>query len=60
MQATLIFRGGCKVENMASDSDNKEPSLEAADIATTVLARDYKGLSNYASNAVIEIYEIKD
>ena len=43
---------------MASDSDNKEPSLEAADIATTVLARDYKGLSNYASNAVIEIYEV--
>lgn len=45
---------------MASDSDNKEPSMEASTIATTVLARDYKGLSNYASNAVIEIYEIKD
>lgn len=45
---------------MASDSDNKEPSMEAAETATTILARDYKGLSNYASNAVIEVYEIKD
>lgn len=44
---------------MASDSDDKEPSVQAADVAVTVLARDYKGLSNYPSNAVIEIYEIE-
>ena len=60
MEANLIFRGGITVNNLASENDAREPSLEPSTIAQTILSRDYKGLSNYASNAVMEIYEIKD
>ena len=33
---------------------NKEPSADIIDVAYTLMARDYKGLSNYGSNGVIE------
>lgn len=34
-------------------SKNKEPSLSGLAVAGTLLARDYKGLSNYGTNAVL-------
>ena len=33
---------------------NKEPSADAVDVACTLMARDYKGLSNYGANGVLE------
>lgn len=51
-----IFRGGCRLTNMGSDSDERIPEISLADISCTILARDYKGLSNYGSNGVIEVY----
>ena len=56
---TLIFRGGCRIENMGSLDENRNPSAELSDISVTLLSRDYKGLSNYASNGVIEIWKFK-
>jgi hypothetical protein len=41
---------------MGSDSDERIPEINLADISCTILARDYKGLSNYGSNGVIEVY----
>lgn len=34
-----------------------EPSATKQDVATTLLARDYKGLNNFGSNGVIECKE---
>ena len=31
-----------------------EPTATMQDVATTLLARDYKGLNNYGTNGVIE------
>lgn len=36
---------------------NMEPSCRKQDVATTLLARDYKGLNNFGSNGVIECKE---
>lgn len=58
MDKTLIFRGGCVVENLATANEDYIPSLEHTDFAVTLMARDYKGLKNFNSNAVIEIYEV--
>ena len=33
---------------------NKAPSADVVDVACTLMARDYKGLSNYGTNGVIE------
>lgn len=41
---------------MGSKSEERKPDMEITDISCTILARDYKGLSNYGSNGVIEIY----
>ena len=38
---------------MGSESDDREPGIRPTDVATTLLARDYKGLDNYGSNAVL-------
>ena len=53
----LLGRGGCRLYNLGSSDKSREPGLELSDISCTILARDYKGLSNYGSNGVIEIYE---
>lgn len=58
MDKTLIFRGGCVVENLATANENYIPTLEVSDYAVTIMARDYKGLCNFRRNAVIEIYEV--
>ena len=52
-----IYRGGCSVENLAT-SDDRIPNLIEIDIAHTLLSRDYKGLSNYGSNACIEVIHL--
>lgn len=44
---------------MGSSDKKRKPSFYKSDIATTLLSRDYKGLSNFASNGVIEV-ERKD
>ena len=33
---------------------NLEPTATRQDVATTLLARDYKGLNNFGTNGVIE------
>lgn len=43
------------LKNMGSSDIKRIPDYMLADIATTLLSRDYKGLGNYASNGVIEI-----
>ena len=43
------------LKNMGSSDKKREPSFWQSDIATTLLSRDWKGLSNYASNGVIEV-----
>ena len=57
-EKTLIFRGGCIVRNLGSSDEGREPDYKPSDIATTLLARDYKGLNNYGSNGVIEIWKL--
>lgn len=55
----LIFRGGCRLENCGSSDEKRIPSMEFADVSQTLLARDYKGIRNYGSNGVIEIWELE-
>ena len=43
------------LKNMGSSDTKREPDCKIVDIAAALLSRDYKGLSNYASNGVIEI-----
>ena len=43
------------LKNMGSSDKRRQPSCKESNIATTLLSRDYKGLSNFASNGVIEI-----
>lgn len=46
--------------HLASDQNETEPSIEAADVAVTLLSRDYKGLSELSkSNCVLEIFKIE-
>ena len=42
------------LKNMGSSDESREPSARKADVSCTLLSRDYKGLSNYESNGVIE------
>lgn len=60
MKIDLIFRGGCWLENLATTNNERKPDASVKDYAVALLSRDYKGLSNYPSNGVLEIYEIKD
>ena len=46
------------VRNCGSSDESREPEGKPADIAATLLSRDYKGLSNYGSNACIEYQRI--
>ena len=57
---SLVFRGGGKITNMGSNDLNNQPSFELQDVSCTLLARDFKGLSNYGSNGVLEIYEVRE
>ena len=53
----FLNRGGTSgiiLRNCGSSDESREPSAKPADTAATLLSRDYKGLSNYGSNAVIE------
>ena len=59
MQKNLVFRGGLRVKNLASSNEDRVPSIRMEEIVTALLSRDYKGLSNYESNAVIEIYKVE-
>ena len=45
---------------MGSNDLNNQPSFELQDVSCTLLARDFKGLSNYGSNGVLEIYEVRE
>lgn len=47
-----------KLGNLASASDSRIPNAEPSDVATTLLARDSKGLSNYGSSGVLECQKI--
>lgn len=58
-EMTLIYRGGCRLENLGSADKTRKPDFQFADIAVTLMARDYKGLNNYGSNGVIEIWKLK-
>lgn len=48
-QITVILK------NMGSSDKKRIPNCWESNVATTLLSRDWKGLSNYASNGVIEI-----
>ncbi len=48
-QITVILK------NMGSSDKKRVPDCWQSDVATTLLCRDYKGLSNFASNGVIEV-----
>lgn len=48
-----------RVKNLASSNEDRVPSIRMEEIVTALLSRDYKGLSNYESNAVIEIYKVE-
>ena len=51
------LQGGCKLINLASSVDELQPRLELKDVSGTLLARDCRGLSNYGSNGVIEVWK---
>lgn len=48
-QITVILK------NMGSSDKKRVPDCWESNVATTLLSRDWKGLSNYASNGVIEV-----
>ena len=48
-QMTVILK------NMGSSDKKRIPDCCESNVATTLLSRDWKGLSNYASNGVIEV-----
>lgn len=45
------------LRNMGSTNKDRIPSYTLTDIATTLLARDYKGWGNHFANGVIEVEE---
>lgn len=46
------------VRNCASSDESRTPDAKFTDNAGTLMARDYKGLSNYGSNAVLDCQRI--
>lgn len=52
----LMTQGGDSIiiRNCGSSDETRTPDAKHTDIAATLMARDYKGLSNYGSNAAIE------
>lgn len=54
---------GVLLKNLGSSDVARSPEgklIEIPECFTTLLARDYKGLSNYASNGVIEVIKLGD
>ena len=54
VSATTNQKEAVLLKNMGSSDKTRIPEAKKTDIATTLLSRDYKGLSNYASNGAIE------
>lgn len=53
---TLKFRGGCITTYLAGD---KPATLRETDYATTICARESKGVTQFGLyNTIIEIYEV--
>lgn len=50
---------GIILRNCASSDEARIPDAKHADVAATLCARDYKGFSNYGSNAVLECQRIR-
>jgi hypothetical protein len=46
------------LRNLGSSDENRTPGARETDVSATLLSRDYKGLSNYGSNGVIECERI--
>lgn len=59
MRKTLIFRGGCIVNNLATKQDTPM-EIKETESSATILARDWKGTRNFQMNCVLEIYEVSD
>lgn len=49
---------GIILRNCGSSDEARTPDARQTDVAATLLSRDYKGLSNYGSNAAIECKRI--
>jgi len=49
---------GIILRNCGSSDEARTPDARQTDVAATLLSRDYKGLSNYGSNAAIEYKRI--
>jgi hypothetical protein len=45
--------------NMGSSDAERKPDAKSTDVSPTLLSRDYKGLSNYASSGVIECSRVR-
>ena len=60
IQPIHIVQGGESIllRNCGSSDEKRTPEAKQTDIAATLLSRDYKGLSNYGSNAVLECERI--
>lgn len=52
--ATERWKEAVSLCNMGSSSESRVSDAKLTNVANTLLSRDYKGLSNYASNGVIE------
>lgn len=50
---------GIILRNCGSSDEARTPDARQTDVAATLLSRDYKGLSNYGSNAAIECKRIR-
>ena len=58
-QTEAVSSSGVILKNMGSADENRIPEMNETDVASTILARDYKGLGNYSSNGVLEIRKWK-
>lgn len=61
IKPALMGQGGEGIilRNCGSSDESRTPDARHADVAATLLSRDYKGLSNYGSNAVLECQRIR-
>ena len=55
----LVYRGGWRADYIASDKNPNEPMAHPLDDANTIMSRECRGIGNFGSNVVIEVYEIK-
>ena len=61
IKPALMGQGGEGIilRNCGSSDESRTPDARHADVAATLLSRDYKGLSNYGSNAVLECQRVR-